>query len=582
MKEKKGTVRLTIKCFKEIVSAHKAAGILFPLLKYVLSFVNVYEIFLMGELLDSISDFLQNNDTFEIDNLLNSDVARYTLILISITLVTSILNKIIGYLNTLISDMFWYSFTRKSIHRISNLNLEDIEKSDLQNLMTSVPSYSWSSMLDSYRKVTDMGYHIIKFVSTGYIILTQMAWWGLIVFVLQIPEVLYRYRKNKQLKEFRDKNISKQKYFNYIYSQSQVINNFPELRVDNIFDFFLKSFKRTALPYCQEQNQIRLGRDIGAAVLSWFDSSIKRIVQMALIPIAVVERYSIGTFKYLFDYIDNLYSSGWNVFWNTFCLKNNAMYIKDYFDFVEYKGFGDIVSGTEKLDPIKIPKIELLNVEFKYPQSPSAALNGISFSINPGEKVSIIGHDNSGKSTIAKLLCGLYKVGPGDILIDEISIKNLSRGELKDKVAVVFENYIKYNFSIRKNIVVAEPERDFNKRRYEEALEITGLDKWMKEEGIKDSQVLGKLFGDGMDVSTGHWQRIAIARAIYRDRAVLILDESFTQIDGFSRRPILEKIIEHRPKQTFINITQEETELSLFDKLIYLEKGKITKIVEKE
>ena len=88
------------------------------------------------------------------------------------------------------------------------------------------------------------------------------------------------------------------------------------------------------------------------------------------------------------------------------------------------------------------------------------------------------------------------------------------------------------------------------------------------------------MFGKGISISTGHWQRIAIARAIYHDRVVLILDESLTQIDSFSRRPILENIIKHRPKQTLIHITQEVAEKDLFDKLIYVEKSRIKEVVD--
>ena len=197
-------------------------------------------------------------------------------------------------------------------------------------------------------------------------------------------------------------------------------------------------------------NNIDSVRDFWTFLFSWFHGSLVRIIQKLLNPVAITRDYTIGTFKYLFDYIDKLYSSSWNVIWNSLMIKTNTLYIKDYFDFFEYQGFGDITSGNETLDPLAVPKIEFVNVDFRYPSSTSTALKNISFTIEPGEKIAIIGHDNSGKSTIAKLLCGLYMVGPGDILIDDVSIKNLSRGELKNKIAVVFEDFVKYNFSIAK------------------------------------------------------------------------------------------------------------------------------------
>lgn len=579
MKQKKpGTIKLTIKAVREVISADPVSGILYPTFKNILSFVNVYEILIMGKLLDSIGSYIRDHEEFIFEELYESPVFKSFLILLAIFFVTTLLNKLVSHLDTRLSDFFWYSFLKKSMTKVSTLNLEDIEKPKLQNLLSSVPSFCWQNTWDTYKRVVNLAFHLIKLVSAGYIIATQMSIWGLAVLLLVIPEAIFRFKYNVKIKKFRDENNEKLKYFQYLHKQSVLLRNFPELRVDNIFEFFLKSFSRTARPYFKKQNSIRSKRDMHAFFWSWFDGSLRRIVQILLIPVAVINRYTIGTFKYLFDYIDNYYNSSWSVIWNSMMLKSNALYVKDYFDLIEYQGFGDVVSGDQTLEPLKTPKIEFVNVSFKYPNSPSVALNNISFTINSGEKVAIVGHDNSGKSTISKLMCGLYRVGPGDILIDDISIKNLSRGELKDKVSVVFENYIKYNFSLKKNIVVAEPQRDFNRRRYEESLEITDLSEWMNEEGIKDSQVLGKLFGGGMDLSTGYWQRIAIARAVYRDRAILILDESFTQIDGFSRKPILKRLIKHRPNQTFVNITQDKTELDLFDKVIFIEKGRLKEI----
>jgi ABC-type multidrug transport system fused ATPase/permease subunit len=574
------TLQLMYKTFKEVISTDVIGGIAYPFFKLCRILLDIYTIFIMGNFLDSIVDYLSNNSTFTIKDFVKSDVLSILLTLLAIFLLYRGVKSAKKFYRNRLQDLFWYKFNKGFIKKMSDLNLEDIEKPRLQNLITSVQSYSFKSIWNTYLFTTRGLGSLVNLISAGIIIVNNMAWWGLVVILFVLPEALVRYHFNKKEREYRDRHMEKEKYFNYLQRQSILINNFPELRVDNIFDFFQQSYRRAAKPYYEDlNNQIRKKRDIWHFVLSWFDGALRTFMQILLIPIAVVQNFSIGKFKYLFDYIHNLYHASWKVIWNFLKVKYQVLYVEDYFNFKEYKGFGNIAAGTNSLDPIKIPKIEFVNVSFKYVDSTSAALNNISMTVNPGEKVAVIGHDNSGKSTIAKLLSGLYQIGPGDILIDDISITNLKRGELKDKIAVVFENYIKYKFSIRKNITVSEPNRDFNRRKYEEALEITGLHKWMEEEQLDDSQILGKLFSNGKEISSGHWQRVAIARALYRDRSILVLDESFTQIDGFSRKPILEGIIKYRPKQTFINITQEEDNKELFDKLVYLKKGNITKIV---
>jgi ABC-type multidrug transport system fused ATPase/permease subunit len=579
--KRENTLKLIIKAFKEVASSDRVSGTTYPILKIALVFIEIYQIFIMGRLIDSMANYIENHSAFNINEFISSDAFKTLFIILLVFLVYRAIRVGISHTRSRLWDFFMYKAKKLNIEKMSELNLEDIEKSDLQNLLTSVPSYSFHSTWDTYIRTTDFINNIINLVSAGYIIITQMSWWGVIVVFFVLPEALTRHNYNKKQKEFYDKNMEKQKYFEYLYTQSRLLNNFPELRVDNVFDFFKQSYKRAAKPYYEDlNNNIRRKRDIWHFLLSWFDGTLRSFMQILLVPIAVVRQFTIGKFKYLFDYIENLYSSSWQVVWNFLMIKYRLLYVKDYFDLKEYQGFGDISSGNMDLDPLRIPKIEFVNVSFQYPNSSSAALNNISFTIEPGEKVAIIGYDNSGKSTIAKLISGLYQIGPGDILIDDISITNLKRGELKDRMAVVFENYVKYKFSIRKNITVSEPNRDFNRRKYEEALEVTGLDKWMKEQELDDSQILGKLFSNGTEISSGHWQRLAIARALYRDRAILVLDESLTQIDGFSRRPILSSIMSHRPKQTLIHICQEEDNKDLFDKLIYLEKGEITKIIK--
>jgi ATP-binding cassette subfamily B protein len=501
------------------------------------------------------------------------------MILIRAVLATT--GKIISYTETALYDLFTTESYEDIMRKISNLNLEDVENKTVQTLISSVPAYSIDATWNTFVYSTELINNMLTFISVGWIVMTQMSPWAILVALFVLPEAIYRYRKNRQLKEYRDENAQKKLYMDYVYQQATFLNNFSELRVDNVFKFLIDSFDTNSSAYDKGQNRIRVERDKKAGILAFIDRLFLRIIQIFLIPISISLKYTIGKFKYLFDYLEKLYATSWYCVWKTLLIRENSYYIQDYFDLLEYKGFGDIVSGKQKLDTLEVPSIEFINVDFSYPESKSAILENVSFKIEPGEKVAFVGEDESGKSTIAKLICGLYRIGPGDILINDVSVRNLDRGELKDKVSVVFEDYVKYDFSIRKNITLSEPEREFRRRRFEEALEITGLDNWMRENDFDENQIIGKALGEGIQISSGHWQRIAIARALYRDRHILILDESLTQVDGPSTEKILSNIIKHRPKQTLIYITQDKHNLELFDKIINISKGKIDNIEEK-
>jgi ABC-type multidrug transport system fused ATPase/permease subunit len=573
-------IKLAIRAFREVVSAAPRWGILYPIFTNVGAILSLVQIYIFGRLIDDIVVFLREDYQFTIDSFSHSDAFHNFYLIIALYVFIAFCNKMSEYIQWNLTDEFLTHYRLKTMHQLSRMNLQDFEKREVQNLLANDPIYNQPLVLDTYFTISRLLYNMVTLVLASAFVVKEMAWWGVLVGLFVIPEAFYRYHYNVKLKQFRDSDTDRLKYFEYLFKQSTLPQNFSELRVDNVFSFFINSYKESAKKYFDQVYQIRFIRDGGAIFFEWFDSLFLRVAQMMLIPISIAFRYSIGTFKYLFDYIEKVYDSAWYVLWNSLLIKSNMLYVADYFAFADYQGFGDVASGTQMLDPLKSPRIDFQNISFSYPGSTTPIVSGLTFTIEPGSNVAIVGRDNSGKSTVAKLLCGLYEIGPGDILIDGISIRNLSRGELKNKISVVFETFIKYNFSIRKNITVAQSERDFDRRSYEEALEITGLDEWMKESGIDDHTILGKLFGNGIEISTGHWQRIAIARAIYRDRQILILDESLTQIDSFSRRAILERIIRHRPNQTFIHITQETEHLDLFNKVIRIEKGTIVNNAE--
>lgn len=569
------TLRLALKAFREVVSAAPAWGILYPIFANLTSILELVQIFIFGKLIDNIVNILQSPASFTLESFMQTKAFGNFLLIISVYFFIALSSKFAEYFQFNLIDEYSTYARLKMMKQLSKINLQDFETRDIQNLLVNTPIYNQPAVLDTYFKVAMLFYNIITLSLASAFVIKEMAWWGVLVGLFVIPEAFFRYRFDVQLKKFRDSDADRLKYFEYLFKQSTLPSNFSELRVNNGFRFFIKAYKESASKYYSQVYRIRLFKNTEGVFFQWFDRLFLRIAQILLIPIAIAASYSIGTFKYLFDYLEKVYESSWNVLWNSLTIKANILYVSDYFALMEYKGFGDVATGTQTLDPLRTPRIEFQNISFSYPGSDSSTVSELAFAIEPGEKVAIVGRDNSGKSTIAKLLCGLYEIGPGDILIDDISIRNLSRGELKTKVSVAFENFIKYNFSIRKNITVGQSDHDFNKRIYEEALEITGLNSWMQDNSIDDHTILGKLFGKGIEISTGHWQRVAIARAIYRDRSVLILDESLTQIDSFSRRELLKNIIRHRPKQTFINITQETEHLDLFDQILRIERGQI-------
>ncbi|NTV79246.1 MAG: ATP-binding cassette domain-containing protein, partial [Clostridiales bacterium] len=202
---------------------------------------------------------------------------------------------------------------------------------------------------------------------------------------------------------------------------------------------------------------------------------------------AIVKKLSLGSFKALYDYVDMTYSSAYNVFDSITYISSLLGYDEKFFDLMDYEGFGDHAHGEKKLKK-GTPTIELKNLSFSYPDDPSTmVLKHIDIEIKPGEKIAFFGSDGSGKSSMVKILAGLYQIQLGEYLVDGYSVKDLDRGELKKKIAVTFQDFINYNFSLRENIVISGERKNVNKRLYDDVAKASQVYDFMKKEKLEDT-----------------------------------------------------------------------------------------------
>jgi ABC-type multidrug transport system fused ATPase/permease subunit len=289
-----------------------------------------------------------------------------------------------------------------------------------------------------------------------------------------------------------------------------------------------------------------------------------------------MNKLTIGAFTALFNYTDVAYSSAYNMLDTIAVMSDRLSYADEYFQLTEWKGFGDISHGTRKL-PDKPLKLELINLDFAYPDQPKRkVLENINLEIEPGEKVVFYGSDSSGKSSLVKLLTGMYEIIAGDYVIGGLSIRELQRGELKSRISVVFQNFINYNLSLEKNITIGLERKNVDRKLFKKVLKITGLKKLLSRDDIDKKTQLGKQLAEGVQLSPGYWQRVAIARMLYRNKDIFIMDEPFTFIDSQSKSKMIDKIIDFiGDDKILIYITRSTEDLEKFDRVFYFEKGHI-------
>lgn len=541
------------------------------------AFLQMYRIAVFGQFLDATIVFIQSARAFDLASYLSSPSFSIFLKLFGVWIAIGLFGAIKDYLNSRLEEKFWDEIPTKIIEKLSSLNLEDVESKDFQDLLSKVNNYSINRILDTYWRVRQIAYQLTKILSAAFFIFRINTLLALGAFILVLPEVLYKYWARKEERSFLDGAVDKRKYVDYIYSQTTGLRGFPELKVDGVFKFFLDSRKVVVQELIEGVSAKRFDQHIKGFFFALFDQALFRLLLIVLIAIAVLRKFAAGTFQALFNYMISLYDASLALWDRLSIIGDNANYVGDYYELTNFEGFGDVSTGKLVIKSA-VPEIGVADLTFNYPGREEPAVRGLNFTIKPGDKVALVGADGSGETTIIKLLCGLYKISEGDILYDGISIKNLGRGELKDKISILFEDFVKYDMSIRKNILLAADEQEYDKGLYGQVLKVTLLDEWLEDEGMDDTQILGKLFGSGVEISSPHWQRIAVARTLYRNRPVFIMDEPLTLVDDGTRRRILENMTGFVGNRTLIVAMHSMEDVRFFDRVFTVDNGVVGEV----
>lgn len=254
----------------------------------------------------------------------------------------------------------------------------------------------------------------------------------------------------------------------------------------------------------------------------------------------------------------------------------HSLYIQNYRDMLDEFDEEDKYQSQEKITIEDFEDIELSHVSFTYPAKKTMALDDINLSIKKGEHVAIVGENGSGKTTLAKVLSGLYEPTQGKILMGEIDYKNLSFDSLIDYIGVVDQDFQHYAFSITENISLQSDIQDVDSEKVKDVLEKVNMRECILNSKNGMDSIYSKEFdSEGVEFSGGQLQRLAIARVIYSDTMIWILDEPSSALDPISEQKIFDTIFENSKEKTLILISHKLSCVKDVDCILVMEEGKI-------
>ena len=260
----------------------------------------------------------------------------------------------------------------------------------------------------------------------------------------------------------------------------------------------------------------------------------------------------------------------------------HTTFLADYFSFLS---IGPLVPVPAEPHPepawhnaIGTAGIEFDNVTFSYPGGTEPAVAGLNLHIRGGELIALVGENGAGKSTLVRLLLRFYDPDQGSVRVGGVDVRNLDPSVLRSRIGVLFQDYVSYELSVRENVVMGRPDGEVKDERVMAALRDARSDWLLKKmpRGL-DSKV-GRLFEGGHDLSGGEWQRLALARIMYRDADIWILDEPTSSLDPEAEAAIFAELKENLKGRIGIVISHRFSTVRIADRIAVIAGGHVTEL----
>ena len=250
------------------------------------------------------------------------------------------------------------------------------------------------------------------------------------------------------------------------------------------------------------------------------------------------------------------------------------LYLSNLYDFLDLEVAGSEGQATEGRSPGDGIRFE--QVSFTYPGATNPALHDINLYLPPGSRLALVGHNGSGKTTLIKLLAGLYTPNSGRILLDGTPLLEWEPRALRERIGVIFQDFVRYQFTVGENIGVGDRQRMEDRERLDVAAD-KGMAKPFIDQMDKghDTQ-LGRWFKDGRELSIGQWQKVALSRAFMREEAdILVLDEPTAAMDAEAEAEIFQRLADLTQDQVAILISHRFSTVRMADDIVVLDGGKV-------
>ena len=456
---------------------------------------------------------------------------------------------------------------RKKCTKLPLYIYEDSEKIDeLERAKNALNETRISDLTLSFYNILS---EVVQVVTVSVVLFTFNEWLVAISLFSVAPYFIIRYIRGNmfyELKWFQAKDERKKNYLYKLFNNKQSVK---ELRVFSVQEYIKEKWRHVRDDINKETWAFGK-KDIFSLLICDILKTLGYLLSVVfVVRFTIRGEINVGDLSAAMLAFLNFQNSMKYFLINMARVPECASFTKDFYQFMDLEEENCVNASDDILEGI-----QLKDVSFRYPNK-DAVIKGVSFEIKPGEKVVIIGENGSGKTTLTKLMLGLYSCEEGMVRYGKQDIKDIDKNDLYERIAVVNQEFVKYCLTIRQNITLNEMINHHEDEKILEIIRRLQLEDILGEEGL--DTMLGAEFG-GKELSQGQWQKLAIARAIYRKSEILFLDEPTSALDPMIENEILLTFLDMMKEKTAVIVSHRVGLCREVDKIIVMKDGNICEI----
>jgi len=486
----------------------------------------------------------------------------------------SMLGRIIDYLDALLADKYTLHVSIQVMKHAAELDLIAYEDPVFYDRLerARVQATDRLGMIQSIGRLVQQ---VITAASLSISILLISPWLLLLLIAGILPAFLgeSHFAFLGYARNFRQTSIRRELDYLRVLGGSREAAK--ELKLFGLKEFLIGRFTRLSDHIYRENVDLARRRLIAGSLLSMIGTAGYYSAYVYVIWRTVTGSLTIGMLTFLTGAIVQASGNIQQIFSILSSIADQALYLTDLLAF-----FGMQSTIRSKPNALPAPRpivrgFEFRKVSFRYPGTSRLVLNGLDLHLRAGERVALIGENGEGKTTLVKLMTRLYDPVEGQVLLDGVDLREYDLEDLYREIGVIFQDFMRYEMTARENIAVGRIDEINNL-----PLLKTAADKSMANEVIERlprdyEQMLGRRFENGVDLSGGEWQKVALARAYLRDAQVLILDEPTAALDARSEFEVFQRFAELTAGKSALFISHRFSTVRMADRIVVLHDGRI-------